>query len=128
MSAIVVDTSAWIDFFAGQSIPTLEDGLAHGAVVIPPIAIAELLSGARRGRERELLEDVLGDLPLHATPRAHWVRVGDLRREMRNRGIALSTPDAHVAQCALDLRGILLTRDAVFARVAQQVPLRTATA
>ena len=128
MSALVVDTSAWIDFFAGRSIPTLEDGLAHGAIVVPPIVLAELLSGARRGRERELLEDVLGELPLHETPRIHWVRVGDLRRELGSRGLALSTPDAHVAQCALDLGGVLLTGDAIFTRVARHVPLKTATA
>jgi predicted nucleic acid-binding protein len=128
VSAIVVDTSAWIDFFAGRPVPTLEDGLAHGALVVPPIVIAELLSGARRTRERELVEEVLSELPLHDTPRAHWVRVGDLRREMGKQGIALSTPDAHVAQCALDLRGILVTRDAIFTRIARQVPLRTTSA
>ena len=128
MSAIVVDTSAWIDFFAGRAVPTLEDGLAHGAIVVPPVVVAELLSGARRGRERELVEDLLAELPLHETPRAHWVKVGDLRREMADHGIALSTPDAHVAQCALDLRGILVTREAIFARVARRLSLRTATA
>jgi len=126
VSAVVVDTSAWIDFLAGEPIPVLEDGLAHGAVVIPPIVVAELLSGAQRRAERDALQRLLYDLPLHATPRAHWIRVGDLRRTLRSHGLAVSTPDAHVAQCALDLRGVLVTRDAIFARMARHVPLRTA--
>jgi predicted nucleic acid-binding protein len=126
VSAVVVDTSAWIDFFAGEPIPTLEDGLAHGAIVVPPIVVAELLSGAQRRAERDTLQHLFDDLPLHATPGAHWIRVGNLRRTLRSHGLAVSTPDAHVAQCALDLHGVLVTRDAIFARVARHVPLRIA--
>ena len=57
-------------------------------------------------------------------PRAHWLRVGDLRARALARGIAVSTPDAHVAQCALDLDAPLLTRDGVFARLAAICPLK----
>lgn len=126
MSAVVVDTSIWIDFLAGAAAPTLEDALEHGSVVVPPIVVAELLSGARRPTDRAAVADLLADLPLHQTPRAHWVRVGDLRRSLRTRGLTVSTPDAHVAQCALDVRGLLLTSDALFARIAQLAPLRLA--
>lgn len=124
MSAIVVDTSAWIEFLAGRPVPALEDGLVHGAVVVPPIVVAELVSGARRAGERDALEALFDDLPLHDTPRTHWMRVGNLRRELRGRGLTVSTPDAHVAQCALDLGGILVTQDSVFRRIARIVPLR----
>jgi predicted nucleic acid-binding protein len=128
VSAIVVDTSVWIDFLSGGELPTLEDALTHGAVVIPPIVVAELFSGTRRLAERKAVADLLEDLALHDTPLSHWIRVGDLRRDLRSRGLTVSTPDAHVAQCALDVRGILLTRDAVFSRVAGLVPLRIAAA
>lgn len=116
--SVVVDTSVWIDFFAGRPTPTLDDALAAGAVVLPPIVVAELVTGARGGREQAALVDLLQDLPLHPTPVEHWIRVGELRRRLLGEGIQISTPDAHVAQCALDLGALLLSRDDVFSRAA----------
>jgi hypothetical protein len=49
--------------------------------------------------------------------------VGELRRELRARGIAVSTSDAHVAQCALDAAGMLLSSGSVFRRIARLKPL-----
>jgi predicted nucleic acid-binding protein len=124
VSGVVVDTSAWVEFFAGRSDETLEHALANGAVVLPPIVVAELVSGARRPRERAAIADLAADLPLHETPLEHWVRVGQLRAQLRRAGLSVSTPDAHVAQCALDRDAVLLTRDHIFARIASHVPLR----
>ena len=127
MSGVVVDTSVWIDFFAGRAVPYLEDALAQGSVVLPPLVVAELVSGARRPRDRAAIADLIRELPLHETPPDHWMRVGDLRRQLRGRGLAVSTPDAHVAQCALDRDAVLLSRDAVFARIAAVAKLRLRT-
>ena len=121
---LVVDTSVWIDFFRGRSIPLLEDALALGSVVLPPIVVAELVSGARKPADRAALIDLLDDLPIHETPRDHWVRVGDLRRRLIEKGHAISTPDAHVAQCALDRDAPLLSSDRVFARITRHAALR----
>lgn len=126
MSGVVVDTSVWIDFFAGVAVPAMEDALSRGIVVLPPIVVAELLSGARREQDRVAITEVLSDLALHDTPREHWLRVGELRRTLRARGISVSTPDAHVAQCAIDRDAPLLSRDAIFARIARQAGLRLA--
>lgn len=124
MSGVVADTSIWIDFFAGVPAPALEEGLERGVVVLPPVVVAELVSGAHRARERTALEDMLRELPLHDTPRSHWVRVGELRRFLRAKGVTASTPDAHVAQCAIDRDAILLARDAIFPHIARHSPLR----
>jgi tRNA(fMet)-specific endonuclease VapC len=121
---VVVDTSVWIDFFAGRDSAALEEALSQGGVVLPPIVVAELVSGARQARERAAIEDLLADLPVHGTPLAHWIRVGELRRQMSDQGISVSTPDAHVAQCALDLDAPLLTRDGIFRQVASATRLR----
>ncbi len=121
---LVVDTSVWIDFFGGRTIPLLEDALAIGSVVLPPVVVAELVSGARQPSDRDALVDLLADLEIHETPREHWVRVGELRRRLVKKGHAISTPDAHVAQCALDRDAPLLTADRAFVRIARQVPLR----
>jgi len=124
VSGVIADTSTWINFFAGRPAPALEEALLEGAVVLPPLVVAELVSGARRPRERAALRRLLEQLPVHETPLEHWIRVGELRRRLKDRGIPVSTPDAHVAQCALDREALLLSRDAVFARIARVCPLR----
>jgi tRNA(fMet)-specific endonuclease VapC len=126
VSGVVADTSAWIDFFAGRPQPELEEALQHGVVVLPPIVVAELISGARRPPDRTAIARLLSELPVHETPVDHWIRVGDLRRTLRDHGISVSTPDAHVAQCALDRDAVLLTRDKVFARIAGRTGLKLA--
>jgi len=124
VNGVVVDTSAWIDFFAGAELPALTDALARGVVVLPPIVIAELVSGARRPADRRAIAGLVLELTVHDTPPAHWVRVGMLRRELKDRGLSVSTPDAHVAQCAMDRSAPLLTKDQIFARMAEIVPLK----
>jgi predicted nucleic acid-binding protein len=126
VSGLVVDTSVWIDFFAGRPAPALEEGLAQGAVTLPPVVVAELVSGAQRPKQRAAIADLVRDLVVHATPVEHWVRVGELRRRLAGKGLAVSTPDAHVAQCAIDRDAVLLARDEVFTRMAKQTSLRVA--
>jgi predicted nucleic acid-binding protein len=126
VSGLVVDTSVWIDFFAGIPVRALEDALGQGAVTLPPIVVAELVSGARAGRQRDAIADLVRDLPVHETPLEHWVRVGDLRRLLAEKGVAVSTPDAHVAQCAIDRDALLLSRGSVFPRIARRSALKLA--
>jgi tRNA(fMet)-specific endonuclease VapC len=126
--SVVVDTSVWIDFFSGRETPTLLEGLATGAVVLPPIVVAELVSGARSAAMRAKLVDLVGDIPLHPAPLGHWLAVGDLRRRLQQDGVMISTPDAHIAQCALEIDGVLLSRDSIFEQVARLLPLRLAGA
>jgi predicted nucleic acid-binding protein len=124
VSGIVADTSVWIEHFGGQRVSDLEDGLAQALVVLPPIVVAELMSGAHTARERSILGDLFLEIPIHETPLDHWIRVGTLRRRLRSKGLSVSTPDAHVAQCALDRDAVLLSRDAIFRRVAGHTQLR----
>ena len=124
MSGVVVDTSVWIEYFAGRPASGLEEALAHGLVVLPPLVVAELISGAWRPRDQEAMTDLVQEIPLHETPVTHWIRVGELRRYLKDKGVSVSTPDAHVAQCALDREALLLSRDAVFDRIARVSALR----
>ncbi len=123
MAGVIVDTSVWIDFFAGNPAPELEEALSAGSAVIPPLVVAELVSGAS-GEQRGMLGELLQDAPVHETPLDHWIRVGDLRRELAREGVAVTIPDAHVAQCALDRDAVLLSRDAAFTRIARHTRLR----
>ncbi len=127
MSGVIVDTSAWIDFFDGRDVPTLDAALTGGLVVLSPVVVAELVSGAQTPRDRKAIAGLVADFPVHETPLEHWIRVGELRRELKARGISISTPDAHVAQCALDRGAPLLARDRIFPIVARALPLKLVT-
>jgi predicted nucleic acid-binding protein len=124
VSVLAVDTSIWIDFFRGEALPDLERSLEQGLVLLPPIVGAELLSSPLPARKRNALVDMLQDLPLAPTPFEHWVSVGMLRAKLLRVGVSVSTPDAHVAQCAIDCDGALWSRDKIFALIAKHAPLR----
>ena len=122
--SVVVDTSVWIDYFrAGRAID-IDRLLADGLVILAPVVAAEILSAPLTRAERRDLTALLSSLPLHDTPLSHWVSVGELRARLAKSGLAVSTPDAHVAQCALDVDALLWSRDAVFSRISERSPLR----
>jgi predicted nucleic acid-binding protein len=76
--------------------------------------------------QRQTLQSLLTDLFLCPSDLSHWFRVGELRCRLLAKGLALSTPDAHIAQCALDQDAELLTQDRIFPLIAAHVPLRLA--
>jgi predicted nucleic acid-binding protein len=124
VSALVVDTSVWVDFFRGTPLPRLEEALREGLVLLAPIVAAELLSAPLSRAERRALTDFVCDLPAHPTPLLHWQAVGALRAQLSKRGLTVSTPDAHIAQCAIEAGGVLWSNDAVFSKVAGHSALR----
>lgn len=124
MSAIVVDTSAWVPFFAGETISVLEEALQDARAILSPIVLSEILSGVSSPKDQARLLDFLNMLPLHPTDRDHWINVGGLRRTLQKQGLSVSTPDAHVAQCAIEGTATLLSRDKVFEKIARHTPLK----
>jgi hypothetical protein len=124
VSALAVDTSVWIDFFRGERLPRLERALEQGLVILPPLVCAELLSSPLAPRKRLQLLSMLRDLPLHFTPFDHWAEVGALRARLLRAGVSVSTPDGHIAQCAIDCGGMLWSRDRIFARIAHHSALQ----
>jgi predicted nucleic acid-binding protein len=124
VSVLVVDTSVWVAFFRGAPLPRLEVALRDGLVLLAPVVAAELLSAPLSRAERRSLTAFISDLPLHPTPLLHWQAVGSLRAQLAKRGLTVSTPDAHVAQCAIEADGALWSNDAVLSKVARHSGLR----
>lgn len=124
MAALVVDTSVWVEALRGAPLPELDAALREGMVVLPPLVAAELLSGHLSLPRRASLTAFLRRMPLHPTPFEHWKRVGALRAHLARAGVAVTIPDAHVAQCAIEVDGRLWTRDRVFVRIAGRAPVR----
>lgn len=127
VSALVVDTSSWVTYFAHRDPSVIDEALAEGRVYLSPVVAAELLSGKMTPLQRAHLESFLLALPLCTHGLDHWMRVGRLRAQLFLKGVSVSTPDAYVAQCALDVNADLLSEDHVFSAVAQKTALRLLT-
>jgi predicted nucleic acid-binding protein len=89
--------------------------------------VSELLSAKLSLGDRRALQSMLVELPLCSCPFEHWVKVGELRALCSKKGFKVSTPDAHVAQCAIDLNAYLSSEDKIFTKIAGIAPLRLAT-
>jgi len=124
VSVLIVDTSSWIAYFNNGVDSGIDEALTEGRVYLSGIIAAELTSGKISPRHRSDLESFLGDLPLIQNDLDHWLRVGHLRAVLLAKGLTVSTPNAHVAQCALDLQAELLTEDKIFAKIAKKVDLQ----
>jgi predicted nucleic acid-binding protein len=124
VSVLVVDTSVWVEFFRGRDLPRLEEALHEGLVLLAPVVAAELLSAPLSRAERRSLTAFVEDLPLHPTPLSHWQAVGALRARFANKGLSVSTPDAHVVECAVEAGAALWSNDRVFEKIARLCPLR----
>lgn len=130
MNVVVVDTSSWISYFAseeneaGREQKALDEALQEGRVFLSPVVAAELMSGFLTKTKRAQLADFLRDLPLCDSDLEHWLRVGVLRSRLAKKGLTVSTPDAHVAQCAIDLDGYLVSEDKIFRRLVRPCGLQ----
>lgn len=126
MAGVVADTSAFIAYLGGAESGALQRAIDEETLFMSPVVVSELVTGAQTAADRTAIGELMQDTPLHPTPLAHWIAVGDLRRMLRAKGLEVSTPDAHIAQCALDRDALLVTRDAIFRRIARHCPLRLA--
>ena len=124
MAVTVADASVLIDLLAGIRSGSLVDAAARFELVLPPLVVAELVTGAHTIEERNTLAELLQDVPVHRTDLHHWIDVGNLRRSMAFRGLNVTIPDAHIAQCALELNAVLLSRDDIFPKMARYSALR----
>jgi predicted nucleic acid-binding protein len=115
--SVVVDTSVWIAFFRGKTQIAFEEALKDGQIVVPPIVAAELLSSAHSKRQVKQLEHLFASLGILQTTDAHWMSVGSLRRSLSIRGMHLSIPDVHIAMCAIERGGSLMSHDAIFEKI-----------
>lgn len=124
MNVLIVDTSVWILYFSGEPNEHLDLALKEARIWLPPIVASELLSAPLTPAKRESLIDFLAELPLCDCAFDHWTRVGELRARCAEKGFKVSTPDAHIAQCALDMNAYLTSEDYIFGKIAKKVGLK----
>jgi len=80
VAGVVIDTSVWIDALAGAKIQSVVDALADGSAIMPPLVIAELVTGAETMATRQAIGEFLQEAEVHETPLGHWIDVGEPAR------------------------------------------------
>ena len=83
---ILVDTSVWIDFFAGRHLPhvaTLEQFILDNEdLALCGIILTEILQGIADDSTYRDVQNVLGSLIMLPMPQAVFVRAADIYRRL----------------------------------------------
>ena len=125
---ILVDTTVWIDFFAGRPRPhvaTLEQLLqtAEG-ICICGIVLAEVLQGIRSDSEYTKTKDYFESLVFLPMIHATFLRSSQMYRALRKKGLTIRTPlDCMIASVAIEHRVPLLHNDRDFDKIANHTNL-----
>jgi predicted nucleic acid-binding protein len=116
---ILVDTSAWIDFFRGTEpfASRVDELLADDEVAICGPIFTELRRGLRSAAERRRVLPLLEACHLLPQPPDLWQAAGDLGFAARRRGATVKTLDLLIATWALHAGVPILSTDADFARL-----------
>jgi predicted nucleic acid-binding protein len=124
---ILIDTSAWIDFFRDRApvASAVDEALAsHEAALCGPVE-AELRRGLRSERERKLVLPLLDGCHRLSQPAELWTEAGDLGFALRRRGVSPKSIDLLIATYALSHSVSLMTVDKDFAAMRRAgVPLQ----
>lgn len=114
---ILVDTSAWIEFFRGRDpwAGAVDEALATNEAALCGPIIAELRRGFLNERERAEVLPLLEACHFLRQPDELWLEAGDLGFALRRRGVTPKTLDLLIAVYALSHSASLLTLDKDFA-------------
>ena len=124
ISVVLIDTSAWIDFFRGkQSAVTdavqlaLQLGLAR---LCGPVK-AELLQGAKTKKEKQQLQIMFNAVENLPVDEADWETAGVSLQRLREGGVTLPLTDALIGAIANRHKAAVLTLDHHFSHLKVQL-------
>ena len=116
MRPVIIDTSAWIEFF---NIPESEIGdsvaklIETDNAILMGVVLAELLCGTRK-KDSTKLGDLFEVLPYAHTGPEDWVQTGTTLNHLRKKGITVPLTDALIATVAKRSNYSILTLDKHF--------------
>ncbi len=126
---ILVDTSVFIDFFAGKNSTTSEllnrsiensDDLCTCGLII-----TEILQGIRSDKEYDGIKNILSGLLYLPITKNMFIHASSMYRTIRKHGKTIRSPiDCIIAAVCLEHEVDLLHNDKDFDTIAQYTPLR----
>lgn len=122
---VLIDTSAWIDYFrrdskkSGENIDNL---LSSGQACLADIVIAELIQGAKSDKEISAIEEIEAALTVLKQSDETWKRAGRLSYDLKRKGTTVNLTDCYIAVIATTNQCELLTYDKHFKTIAKYFP------
>jgi predicted nucleic acid-binding protein len=126
---VLVDTTVWIDFFAGRNKPHVgklqkiiekEDDLSLCGVIM-----TEILQGIRSDTDFFKTKEYLDDLIFLPMRHGTFVRAAEIYRSLRKKGITIRKQiDCMIASVAIEYDNQLLHNDRDFTHIAKHSKLR----
>ena len=126
---ILVDTSVWIDFFAGRDLPNVakleQSILDNEDLALSGIILTEILQGIPDDTTYRRVRRYLSALIMLPMPESVFVRAADIYRKLRKQGITIrKTNDCIIAATALEHHCQLLHNDKDFRPIAELCSLK----
>ena len=126
---ILVDTSVWIDFFAGRDLPNVakleQSILDNEDLALSGIILTEILQGIPDDTTYRRVRRYLSALIMLPMPESVFVRAADIYRKLRKQGVTIrKTNDCIIAATALEHHCQLLHNDKDFRPIAKHYSLK----
>jgi hypothetical protein len=126
---ILVDTSVWIDFFAGRDLPqvaTLEQFILDNEdLALCGIILTGILQGIADDTTHRRVRRYLKPLIMLPISETVFVRAADIYRKLRKQGITIrKSNDCIIAATALEHHCLLLHNDKDFTPIAKHYALK----
>ncbi len=123
---VLIDTSAWICFFARRGYPEIKDAVGrmldeNRAAIAGPIWV-ELIQGCRDESEKRTLERYLQGIHWLSIRDEHWRQAAHLAYDLRRKGITVAVTDTLIAVLTLDHQCTLLHRDRDYHLISKHRP------
>ena len=126
---VIVDSSIWIDFFKGVSIPPvlkLLELMDDNLIIIPPIIAQEVLQGVTENKMVDTIESLFfGFKFISYDPYEAALGAADLYRKLRLKGITVrSSNDALTAWLCINFKLPVLHNSRDFDNIAKHTSLK----
>jgi hypothetical protein len=130
---ILVDTSVWIDFFAGRDLPhvaALEQFILENEdLALCGIILTGILQGIADDKTHRRVRSDLSPLIMLPMPETVFLRAADIYRKLRKAGITIrKSNDCVIAATAMEHRCRLLHNDKDFLPIAEHCALKVVNA
>ena len=127
---VIVDTTVWIDFFAGQEplhVAALESLVRNkDDICICGVILTEVLQGIRQEKEYNETKKRFDSFIFLPMTRATFIKAADIYRSLRRKGITIRKPiDCMIASVAIENNIQLLHNDRDFDPIEKHFSLKT---
>jgi len=128
MTEVVVDSSAWLEFFKPAGKPLFKEVITEliskQSIVIPGIIKVEILRGSRSHQEYEMLDNTLGGVRYLSVSEVFWKRLSLFNYDLSRKGVNVPLSDAYIALLAIENDMEMLHCDRHFDLIAGKTKLK----